>query len=352
MEKNKNLYIITLISTFLILFSLSVTASATTEKCAIPLTQYAYVANYGTYEHPDNTLSVIDTVSNKVVGKIKVDDEPDGIVVTPDGKKIVTANWNNSFSIVDAAKRKVIKTIYLESYDGVPYSGAISPDGKKAYFLDGDSTGKKILTIDLIKNKLIGNYEFYEMEAGDIALCPDGKTMYTSVVNDHFVDVLDLKNENITTKIVVGEQPDGLVLSPDGKKLYVTNSVDNTTSIINTKTNEVVKTIDAGPYPGDIAITPDGKKLYIDNYDYQENNNTHISVIDTATFKISSIKVGKNPDGIMVSADGKKLFVANCGSNDVSIVDTATNKVIKTVKVGREPIRIAMAKSFPQKRKC
>jgi YVTN family beta-propeller protein len=46
----------------------------------------------------------------------------------------------------------------------------------------------------------------------------------------------------------------------------------------------------------------------------------------------------------MVNKDGKKLFVVNSGSNDVSIVDTATNKVIKTVKVGREPNGIAMPK--------
>jgi YVTN family beta-propeller protein len=354
MKINTKIHQVALVSISLILFLTIVSsASATTEKCAIPLTQYAYVTNYGDYDHPDNTVSIIDTVTNKAAGKIKVDDMPSGIVVTPDGKKIITANGNNSFSIIDAAKRKVIKTITLDNFDGTPYSGAISPDGKKAYFLDGDQSGKHILTIDLVKNKLVGGFEFGISEAGDLVVSPDGTKLYVSEINDHYVYVLDIATENVTARILVGEQPDGLVLSPDGKKLYVTNSVDNTTSIINTKTNEVIKTINVGPFPGDIAITPDGKKLYVVNFGgYLGNDNNLISVIDTATFKVKTIKVGTNPMGIMVSEDGKKLFVVNSGSNNVSIIDTATNKVINTVKVGKEPIGIAMAKQFPQKRKC
>jgi YVTN family beta-propeller protein len=211
------------------------------------------VTNFGTYESQGNTVSIIDTISNKAVGTIKVGNMPGGIVVTPNGRKIITANMDNSFTIIDAATRKIIKTISLDGYDGVPFSGAISLDGKKAYFLDGDESGKHILTIDLTTNKIIGNFEFGEMEAADIAVSHDGLKLYVSIVNGDTVDVLDLKTQNKIASIVVGGQPEGLVLSPDGKKLYVTNSIDNTTSIIDTKTNNVIKTFDVGPYPGDIG---------------------------------------------------------------------------------------------------
>lgn len=39
----------------------------------------------------------------------------------------------------------------------------------------------------------------------------------------------------------------------------------------------------------------------------------------------------------MMSPEGKMLFTANGPSNDVSVIDVATNTVVKKVKVGSGP---------------
>jgi YVTN family beta-propeller protein len=240
MEKNKNLYLITLISVILILFSVSSIASATTEKCTPSKAQYVYVTNMGDINHPGGTVSVINTAINKVTATVKVGSSPNGIVVTPDGKKVFVANEDNTISIVDATKNKVIKTILLINSDGVPFSGAVSPDGKKVYFLDGDQSGKHVLVIDTTKNKLIESLYLPTNEAGEITISPDGKTLYATVINSEYVEVLDLTTCNVTATISVGSQPDGIIVSPDGKKAYVANSVDNTISVINTAKNTVI----------------------------------------------------------------------------------------------------------------
>ena len=66
---------------------------------------------------------------------------------------------------------------------------------------------------------------------------------------------------------------------------------------------------------------------YITNYD---SNN--ISVIDTATNKvIGTVNVGSFPLGIAVNPDGKKVYVTNSGGDStnftgtVSVINTATN---------------------------
>lgn len=41
--------------------------------------------------------------------------------------------------------------------------------------------------------------------------------------------------------------------------------------------------------------------------------------------------------GIALSRDGKMLFTANGPSNDVSVVDTATNTIVKKLNVGDGP---------------
>ncbi len=61
-------------------------------------------------------------------------------------------------------------------------------------------------------------------------------------------------------------------------------------------------------------------------------------VVDTTTNKpVSSFEVGKRPWGIAVSPDGKTLFTANGPSNDVSVIDLATQTITKKIGIPGGP---------------
>jgi YVTN family beta-propeller protein len=59
-----------------------------------------------------------------------------------------------------------------------------------------------------------------------------------------------------------------------------------------------------------------------------------VSVIDTNgnTVLDPPIAVGKNPLGVAVSPDGRFVYVANSDDNNVSKIDTSTNKVTDTLE--------------------
>ncbi|WP_292390242.1 YncE family protein [Methanosarcina sp. UBA5] len=77
---------------------------------------------------------------------------------------------------------------------------------------------------------------------------------------------------------------------------------------------------------------------YVANID---GNN--VSVIDTATDKVvATVNTGSSPQGIAVSPDGTRVYVTNCMSNSVSVIDAVKNKVIDTVYVGSYPTRVAV----------
>jgi YVTN family beta-propeller protein len=66
-------------------------------------------------------------------------------------------------------------------------------------------------------------------------------------------------------------------------------------------------------------------------------------VIDTAADKvIATIPVGKRPWNMAVTRDGGKLYVANGRSNSVSVIDTAKNAVVKEIPVGDTPWGVAI----------
>lgn len=63
-----------------------------------------------------------------------------------------------------------------------------------------------------------------------------------------------------------------------------------------------------------------------------------VAVIDTvANTILKFVPVGRRPWGIAVTPDGRKLYVANGVSDDVSVIDTATERAVATIPAGKGP---------------
>jgi len=77
-----------------------------------PDNQYAYVANQGTENTPSHSLTKIDLNSKHAVATIETGKGSHGVVTSPDNKYIYVTNmFEDTVSIIDNAKNKVIKTI-------------------------------------------------------------------------------------------------------------------------------------------------------------------------------------------------------------------------------------------------
>ena len=69
-----------------------------------------------------------------------------------------------------------------------------------------------------------------------------------------------------------------------------------------------------------------------------------ISVIDTATDKVvGTIRHGKKPRGIAVSPDGKRLYLSDQTGNALVVVDLAKSATIATVPLGDSPEAIYLS---------
>ena len=78
---------------------------------------------------------------------------------------------------------------------------------------------------------------------------------------------------------------------------------------------------------------------YIPNF-----NSNNVSVINTATNTlVTTVTVGSNPYGVSVSPDGGRVYITNNFSNDVSVINTVTNAVVATVAVGSRPYGISVS---------
>ncbi|MFF0311836.1 beta-propeller fold lactonase family protein [Streptosporangium sp. NPDC004379] len=78
---------------------------------------------------------------------------------------------------------------------------------------------------------------------------------------------------------------------------------------------------------------PPRKPLYV-----TESASDRVSVIDTATDRIiATIPVGRTPIRAAVGPDGSRLYVTDNGDDTVSVIDTATDAVVSVLPVGEAP---------------
>jgi len=113
----------------------------------------------------------------------------------------------------------------------------------------------------------------------------------------------------------------------------------------------------AGNYKGapvEGTFSPDGKYLYVSNYAMygkgfnkegtdtcspaDRYDNSFVYRINRSDYKIDSVyPVGSVPKVVEVTPDNKYVLVANWCSYTVSVISVETNKVVKTIKIGRYP---------------
>ncbi|HJU49553.1 MAG TPA: beta-propeller fold lactonase family protein, partial [Pseudogulbenkiania sp.] len=78
---------------------------------------------------------------------------------------------------------------------------------------------------------------------------------------------------------------------------------------------------------------------------YVSNEKDHtLSVIDSNTLAVvKTIPVGKRPRGITLSKDGKSLFICASDDNTVQVMDLASGKITHNLPSGEDPEQFALA---------
>lgn len=143
--------------------------------------------------------------------------------------------------------------------------------------------------------------------------------------------------------------PHHLSLSPDRKKIAVAfpgmdlsgghdaipSSMGGGVAVFDAITGTILASVSLPQMNHNAVWSPDGKTVWTS----QMMNSGKVLILDGLSLaRIDSINVGEMPAEITFDTDGTKAFVANGMSGTVSVIDLATKSIVRTIKVGAEPV--------------
>jgi PQQ-dependent catabolism-associated beta-propeller protein len=292
-------------------------------------TGYVFVS----HEKTNNIVVIDPKQGSRIIKWIDTSHRPRDMKFRTDHKQLLVA-------CVDDDVIDVIDVATLQMVDHIPTGPSpemfeLSRDETSLYVSDEEASAVQEISF---KDKLIDRDIATGAEPEGIAVTGDGKTLYvTSEVSD-MVHVVDLTAGVVTDNVVVGTRPRRFLLLPNGKELWVSNELSGQISIIDRATNQVSATLDFLP-PGfrQVDVTPVGMTMSKDGVTaiITLGRANHIAFVDTASRKIKDyVLVGNRPWGVALSPDEKVLYVANGLSDDVSVVDMASHKPLRTIPRG------------------
>lgn len=166
----------------------------------------------------------------------------------------------------------------------------------------------------------------------------ESQSLFVANRDGDYVSVLDLKSLQVSKKIDVGTFGSAHMImawtGKSGQKILVSLPPRNEAAIINVEKGDVEAKIPLGRSPEHFAI--EKNEQYPDYLAYVANfDGGSVSVIDLAQNKeIKRLSGFSEPHGVTFTPDGSKVYIGNFGAHRVDVIDAKKHEIIRQLSVG------------------
>jgi YVTN family beta-propeller protein len=317
-----------------------------------------------------------DVQKGPIVVEISVDSGPiSGIVASPDGSRLMVTNYGgDSVSIIDTDSCRVLETVsgvqepFAIAAAGPKGPGSLAPN--RVYVSSVSRAYDSIEVIDVSTNTVVATHPL-ALSVSDLVVSADGRYVYASRNGTGGTDVAILDTTTGRIEVIDIAGPGTITqcvrTSPDGGRLYVgTNgpaggrlvvlgaSSDDRSSgrarwrrkkPIRSRTTGlsgliVTGVVEIGLAVRDVAVSPDGAndgRVYVASCCPEVG--AVVDVVDTRTNKVTSTRklgeISGNLTGCTLSRDGDRAYLVS--DDGITVLCTLTQDVIGTVAVTEQP---------------
>jgi DNA-binding beta-propeller fold protein YncE len=168
----------------------------------------------------------------------------------------------------------------------------------------------------------------------------DGQLVWTYDFPDNKLQAIGIDPRNVAVTKTIPDLGTGpghsLMLLPDKKTAAINVAGDNVIAVLDVASGQIVRKVPTGKFPCDLHLTPDGRFAYT-----PERDQDTVSMFDTRTWelvKTVSFPQGSQPYMLRVSPDGKEVWVQT-GKVDTNVVLNAADlATLATLPTGKGPV--------------
>jgi YVTN family beta-propeller protein len=329
----------------LVFFSMLASAAAQQAPWArteIPVSSHDRVY---TADQTSNTVSVIDPFSNQSLGVIRLGDPVPralsplytrellvhGLGYSPDSKTLaVVSVGSNSITLIETATNKVKGTIYVGRS---PHEAFFTADGRELWVTVRGENYVSVIDPGLMKE--IRRIELAN-GPGMTMFSPDGRYGFVCSSFTPELAVVDVKSHRVV-KRVPQKSPfcPNIAVSPENDEVWITLKDAGKVQVFGARPPfEQKALIDTGPITNHVnfANNRNGKFAYVT---IGGANQVKVFRRGPAPELIAAIPVGDLPHGLWPSGDGSRVYVALENAGVAAVIDTLSNTVIAQIPIGQ-----------------
>jgi YVTN family beta-propeller protein len=297
-------------------------------------------------EQFSNTVSATDPASNRLLGVIRLGDPQPGnlsplykgqvlvhgLGFSPDKRTLaVVSIGSNSVTFIDTATNRVKHTTYVGRS---PHEAFFTPDGKEVWVTVRGENYVAVLdgrTYDEKARITVPN------GPGMQIFSPGGRYGYVCSSFTPETDVVSVADHKIVGQVKQASPfCPNIAATPDGRQVWFTLKDVGKTQVFDAQPPfSLLKTIDTGPITNHVnfAHNANGTFAYVT---IGGLNLVKVFRIDNFE-QVASIPIGNLPHGVWPSGDGARIYVGLENDDALAAIDTLTNKVIATIPIGQAP---------------
>lgn len=280
----------------------------------------------------DATVSVIDPTTWQQRKRIPTGKEPHHVYMTPDEKSLIVANaMGDSLTFIDPRTAEVQRTITGISD---PYHLRFSPDMKWLV-----TAANRLNHIDLYRwdgqNLTLAKRISASRTPSHIWIDSKSTTAYITLQGSNEVVAVDLISQSLKWRHPTGATPADLLGSADDKHLLVGLTGADAVELFDVSgpVPKSLRRIKTGAGAHAFRAAGDKRHVYVSN---RVANSIH--KLDVSTMEVvDQYPAPGGPDCIELSADGRLLLVTSRWARKLTVIDTATRKIVRQVNVGTSP---------------
>lgn len=245
-------------------------------------------------------------------------------------------------------------------------SGAPDKDGNIPFHTEA-ATRQKIYTVqqgcDLVgvidaEKKVVMRYivvgKTHDREQpNNIVISPDGRYAYVSFWNAPLIQKIDTRTDSVIAEVATLRAfQKAIQLNEDGTKLITCNWYSQDLILINTESMGIISNLGSDvQFIGGFASN--GNTFYatsqFGNTIYkilEDGNNTAISIDNKPTVQESAAGT-PDPYRIIMSPDKGHYFISCTNTNEVRMMDAATDQLVRVIPVGVNPQEMVVSSTQP-----